>query len=97
MHAAGNSMSPRHPCAAQSLLPAPSYCFQVLASLAAIATELIPGSVPRLSLHGYVPCLGASAWVAESMALGLVALTTSVHVFMARREDYETYAGRNLL
>ena len=67
---------------------------QVVASVVAIAVEVVPESVPTLHLGGYVPCLDATPWVAESAALGLVALTTSVHVFMARRADFEKDTAR---
>ena len=70
-----------------------------LAALAALATELPfthKSLFPTLHLDGYVPCLDASPWVAESMALGLVVLTTCVNIFMARAEDaarYKTLSG----
>jgi len=62
---------------------------QVIASFFAILIELAPDSMPVLHFNGYVPCLDASPWMAESLALGLVTLTTSIHVFMARLEDFE--------
>jgi hypothetical protein len=64
------------------------------AAFAAIATELPfthKSIFPTLHVGGYVPCVDASPWVAESMALGLVVLTTSVHVYMARREDFDKH------
>ena len=64
------------------------------AALAAIAAELPfthKSIFPTIHLYGYVPCLDASPWVAESMALGLVILTTCVNIFMARATDDAKY------
>lgn len=46
---------------------------------------------PAFHLGGYVPCLDATPWVAESAALGLVILTTTVNIFMSRHENNDRY------
>ena len=67
---------------------------QLVASLVAVALEVIPGSLPTLHLGGYVPCTDGFPWVAESAVFGLLALTTSIHVFMARHADFIKDAAR---
>ena len=47
--------------------------------------------IPAFHLGGYVPCLDATPWVAESAALGLVLLTTTVNIFMSRHENNDRY------
>merc|ERR1719149_45830 len=47
--------------------------------------------IPAFHLGGYVPCLDATPWVAESAALGLVILTTTVNIFMSRHENNDRY------
>ena len=47
--------------------------------------------LPPVHLGGYVPCLHATPWVAESAALGLVILTTTVNIFLSRHENNDRY------
>ena len=65
-------------------------CFlKFIAAIGAIATHLplTEKYIPAFHLGGFVPCLDATPWVAESAALGLVILTTSVNIFMKRHKN----------
>ena len=63
-------------------------CFlKFIAAIGAIAAHLplTEKYIPAFHLGGFVPCLDATPWVAESAALGLVILTASVDIYMSRK------------
>ena len=66
---------------------------KLLAAIGAILAilPLTAKHLPPVHLGGYVPCLHATPWVAESAALGLVILTTTVNIFLSRHENNDRY------